>query len=105
MHDPGEILLDRALATALGRDCLADIAMLRAEPALFGPVASDPTVSRPVDTLATAGSRALAAIRRPCRTPDYLTITWLNMDTGEYPCTPSRKTTWPRRVRICCARW
>ncbi len=31
--------------------------------ALFGPVASDPTVSRLVDTLAAAGSRALAAIR------------------------------------------
>lgn len=37
--------------------------MLRAEPALFGPVASDPTVSRLVDTLAAAGSGALAAIR------------------------------------------
>jgi hypothetical protein len=63
VHDPGKILVDLALATALGGDCLADIAMLRAEPALFGPVASDPTVSRLVDTLAAAGSRALAAIR------------------------------------------
>lgn len=63
VHDPGKILLDLALATALGGDCLADVAMLRAEPALFGPVASDPTVSRLVDTLAAAGSRALAAIR------------------------------------------
>ena len=42
---------------------MADVAMLRAEPALFGPVASDPTISRLVDTLAAAGSRALAAIR------------------------------------------
>ncbi|MEU6201943.1 IS1380 family transposase [Streptomyces sp. NPDC047061] len=63
VHDPGKILLDLALATALGGDCLADVAMLRAERALFGPVASDPTVSRLVDTLAAAGSRALAAIR------------------------------------------
>ncbi|WP_431966842.1 IS1380 family transposase [Actinacidiphila sp. bgisy160] len=63
VHDPGKILLDLALAVALGGDCLADVAMLRAEPALFGPVASDPTVSRLVDTLAAAGSRALAAIR------------------------------------------
>jgi hypothetical protein len=63
VHDPGKILLDLALATALGGDCLADVAVLRAEPALFGPVASDPTVSRFVDTLAAAGSRALAAIR------------------------------------------
>ncbi|MED7823260.1 IS1380 family transposase, partial [Streptomyces chiangmaiensis] len=63
VHDPGKILLDLALATALGGDCLADVVMLRAEPALFGPVASDPTVSRLIDTLAAAGSRALAAIR------------------------------------------
>lgn len=64
VRDPGKILLDLALATALGGDCLADVAMLRAEPELFGPVASDPTVSRLVDTLATAGPRALGAIRR-----------------------------------------
>ncbi|MCD0486418.1 IS1380 family transposase [Streptacidiphilus sp. ASG 303] len=63
VHDPGKILLDLAVAVALGGDCLADVAMLRAEPAVFGPVASDPTVSRLVDTLAAAGSRALAAIR------------------------------------------
>ncbi|MGW1257537.1 IS1380 family transposase [Streptomyces sp. NPDC002513] len=63
VHDPGKILLDLALVTALGGDCLADITMLRAEPALFGPVASDPTVSRLVDTLAAAGSGALAAVR------------------------------------------
>lgn len=44
-------------------DCLADVAILRAEPALFGPVACGPTVSRLIDALAAAGSRALAAIR------------------------------------------
>ncbi|WP_331730027.1 IS1380 family transposase (plasmid) [Kitasatospora sp. NBC_00070] len=64
VHDPGKVLLDVALAVALGGDCLADVAMLRAEPAVFGPVASDPTVSRLVDTLAAAGPRALGAIRR-----------------------------------------
>jgi hypothetical protein len=47
VHDPGKILLDVALALALGGDCLADVALLRAEPAVFGPVASDPTVSQP----------------------------------------------------------
>ncbi|MFC5908661.1 IS1380 family transposase [Streptacidiphilus monticola] len=64
VHDPGKTLLDVALAVALGGDCLADVGMLRAEPGLFGPVASDPTVSRLVDTLAQAGPRALEAIRR-----------------------------------------
>ncbi|GAA1501733.1 IS1380 family transposase [Kitasatospora kazusensis] len=63
-HDPGKILLDLALAVALGGDCLSDVAALRAEPQVFGPVASDPTISRLVDTLATAGPRALTAIRR-----------------------------------------
>ncbi len=63
VHDPGKILLDVALAVALGGDCLADIGMLRAKPAVFGPVASDPTVSRLIDTLAAGGQRALNAIR------------------------------------------
>ena len=31
---------------AIGGDCLADIATLREQPAVFGPVASDATVSR-----------------------------------------------------------
>ncbi|MEU3045953.1 IS1380 family transposase [Streptomyces sp. NPDC006984] len=63
VHDPGKTLLDVALAVALGGDCLADVGMLRAEPAVFGPVASDPTVSRLVDTLAASGPKALNAIR------------------------------------------
>ncbi|WP_079149990.1 IS1380 family transposase [Streptomyces hygroscopicus] len=64
VHDPGKVLLDVALAVALGGDCLADVGMLRAEPAVFGPVASDPTVSRLIDTLATGGNRALTALRQ-----------------------------------------
>ncbi|MFC8867937.1 IS1380 family transposase [Streptomyces sp. NPDC057148] len=63
VHDPGKVLLDVALAVALGGDCLADVAMLRAEPAVFGPVASDSTVSRLIDTLAAGGTRALTALR------------------------------------------
>ncbi len=63
VHDPGKILLDVALAVALGGDCLADVAMLRAEPGVFGPVACDPTVSGLIDTLAVAGPKALTAIR------------------------------------------
>jgi hypothetical protein len=63
VHDPGKVLLDVALAVALGGDCLADVGMLRAEAAVFGLVASDPTVSRLVDTLAASGQTALRAIR------------------------------------------
>ena len=42
VHDPAKVLTDLAVAVALGGDCLADIALLRAEPDLFGPVASPP---------------------------------------------------------------
>jgi len=62
VHDPGKVLLDLAMSVAIGGDCLADIAQVRAEPALFGRVASDPTVSRLIDTLAADAPRALAAI-------------------------------------------
>lgn len=61
-HDPGKVITDLAIAVALGGDCLADIAMLRSEPGVFGPVASDPTVSRLITTLAADAPRALAAI-------------------------------------------
>jgi len=63
VHDPGKIIADLAVTLALGGDCLADIAALRAEPALFGPVASDPVVSRLVSLLAADAPRALTAIR------------------------------------------
>ena len=63
VHDPGKIIADLAAAVALGGDCLADIAMLRAEPGLSGPVASDPVVSRLIAQLAADAPRALKAIR------------------------------------------
>lgn len=63
VHDPAKILTDLALTLALGGDCLADIALLRSQPELFGPVASDPTVSRLIDRLAADEARALKAIR------------------------------------------
>jgi hypothetical protein len=52
VHDPGKIIADLAAALALGGDCLADIAVLREQPGLAGPVASDPVVSRLVSSLA-----------------------------------------------------
>ena len=62
-HDPGKIVTDLAVAVALGGDCLADVAVLRAQPALSGPVASDPVVSRLIARLAADAPRALKAIR------------------------------------------
>jgi len=63
VHDPGKILLDLALAVAIGGDCLADIGQLRSVPAVFGHVASDPTVSRLIDALAADPDAALAVDR------------------------------------------
>ena len=63
VHDPGKIVADLAAALALGGDCLADIAVLREQPALAGPVAKDPVVSRLVSLLAGDLPRALRAIR------------------------------------------
>ena len=63
VHDPGKIVADLAAAVALGGDCLADIAVLREQPHLAGPVASDPVVSRLVAALAADLPRALKAIR------------------------------------------
>jgi hypothetical protein len=62
VHDPAKVVLDLAVTLALGGDCLADVAVLRAEPGVYGPVASDPTVSRTIDALAADAPRALTAI-------------------------------------------
>jgi hypothetical protein len=63
LHDPGKVVLDLAVALGLGGDCLADIAVLRSEPRVFGSVASDPTVSRTISALAADAPRALTAVR------------------------------------------
>ncbi|GAA5141659.1 IS1380 family transposase [Pseudonocardia adelaidensis] len=62
VHDPAKIVLDLAVMLGLGGDCLADVALLRAQPGVYGLVASDPTVSRTVDRLAENAPQALAAI-------------------------------------------
>lgn len=62
IHDPAKVLLDLAVTLGLGGDCLADIALLRGEPGVFGLVASDATVSRTIDALASDAAAALRAI-------------------------------------------
>ena len=61
-HDTGKVVLDVALALALGGDCLADIALLRTEPRVFGQVAPYRTVSRCIDAVAADAPAALKAI-------------------------------------------
>lgn len=63
IHDPGKIITDLTVTVALGGDCAADLAVARAQPGLFGPVASDPTVSRLVTVLADNIDTTLPAIR------------------------------------------
>ncbi len=62
-HDPGKVLLDLTTAVALGGDCAADLAVVRAQHEVFGLVASDATVSRLIGALAVDIDVALPAIR------------------------------------------
>jgi hypothetical protein len=62
IHDPAKIVCDLAVMLSLGGDCLADLALLREQPGVFGPIASDPTVSRLIETLAKDADRVLAAL-------------------------------------------
>lgn len=64
VHDPGKIILDLAVCVALGGRCLSDLSLLRRDKEVFGPVASDPTVSRLVGALADHVEAAEAAVNR-----------------------------------------
>ena len=60
-HDPGVVLSHLAVAVADGADCLSDMAVLREQTELFGPVASRPTAWRAVQAVASVEQRAIAA--------------------------------------------
>ena len=62
VHDPGKVILDLALSLVLGGEALSDLAVLRTEPGVYGPVASDPTVSRLIGLLAVDADKAIKAI-------------------------------------------
>lgn len=66
-HDPGVVLTQLAVSLADGGDCLADIAVLRSQPDLFGQVASDPTVFRVLDSVHAEGLRNIATARAKAR--------------------------------------
>jgi len=70
VHDPAKVVLDLAVTLVLGGDCLADVALLRGEPGLYGPVASDATVSRTITALAGRRPGSVGCHRhRPGRGP------------------------------------
>jgi len=58
------VVADLAITLALGGDTCSDLAVVRAEAAVFGAVASDPTASRVIATLGADAGKALAAIDR-----------------------------------------
>jgi hypothetical protein len=62
VHDPAKVVLDLAVALALGGDCLADVAVLRGESGVYGPAASDATVSRTITALAANVPATLKAV-------------------------------------------
>jgi hypothetical protein len=51
-HAGAAVLWDLAVLLADGGDCLSDLAVLRDQPELYGPVASTPTAWRVLDRLA-----------------------------------------------------
>ena len=59
-HDPGRVAVDLAVMLADGGEAIADLAVLRDQPGLFGAVASDPTAWR---VLAGIDAAALARLR------------------------------------------
>jgi hypothetical protein len=68
-HDAGAVLRDLAVLLADGGDCLSDLAVLRQQPELFGPIASTPTAWRVIEQVAgdpdgLAGLRAARAHAR-----------------------------------------
>ena len=76
-HDPGKIILDLAVCVALGGRCLSDLSLLRCDKEVLEPVASDPTVSRLVATLADHVEAVEAAEAGPARRCGSECGTWL----------------------------
>ena len=66
-HDPGRIAVDLAVMLADGGEAIADLAVLRNEAGLFGPVASDPTAWRLLSQLDETMLAELRAARARAR--------------------------------------
>jgi hypothetical protein len=66
-HDPGRTLAQVVLALADGATCLSDLAALRGQPAMFGAVASEATVWRTINQVASVELRGIASARATAR--------------------------------------
>jgi len=67
VHDPGRIAVDVAVMLADGGEAISDLAVLRDQTTLFGPVASDPTAWRLLSKLDDAALGRLRAARARAR--------------------------------------
>jgi hypothetical protein len=67
VHEPGRVAVDLAVLLADGGETIADLAVLRQQPGLFGPVASDPTAWRVLDGIDEAALARLRAARAAAR--------------------------------------
>jgi hypothetical protein len=83
-HEPGRVVRDLAVMLADGGECVSDLAAVRDQEALFGPVASDSTAFRMIERIASTpgGVRAVRAAHAQARerfwersgAPERLTI-------------------------------
>jgi hypothetical protein len=73
-HEPGRVAVDLAVSLADGGEAIADLAVLRQQCGLFGPVASDPTAWRVLNAIDTPALARLRAARAAVRE-----LTWLQL--------------------------
>lgn len=66
-HDPGRVLTDLAVMLADGGECISDIATLADQPGVFGPVASDSTCWRVLNSIGEADLDVIVAARAAAR--------------------------------------
>jgi Transposase DDE domain group 1 len=66
-HDPGRVAVDLAVMLADGGEAISDLAVLRDQAQLFGPVASDPTAWRLLSNLDSRLLDRLAQARAAAR--------------------------------------
>ena len=71
-HGPGRVLVDVAVMLADGGEAISDLAVLRDQPELFGPVASTPTAWRVLQSVDAAGLDRLRAARAVARERAWL---------------------------------
>jgi len=85
VHDRGRVLADTAVLIADGGRVFSDLAMLRDQTELFGPVASDPTLWRALDEIGEPQRRKISRAR--AKTREYV---W-SLITGRHGRIPSSR--------------